>query len=318
MPRRGRPQKLYEGSRVLKGRKRCRRCKDIKFNGSFRADSQWPDGLKRYCNQCRAEVRTKWRTTHAQKIKDTLKTQDRARRGKTATRLAELGITLPDTKYCPLCDRTLGQARFRTDPSITTDGLMGQCAECSERLGTPDNRFAGDIVVRFKECRDCGKSLPTRRFRWSKFSPDNLMSRCAGCSKLVSPEQKRKERGFLNRLNGKRTGANRLPRYVTRKEKIQNLLNRDSVRLGVDLIDVEDVLAKGPACYLCGVDIDLEAEDRAPEIEHMIPLSRGGSHTLDNVAVVHGFCNGEKTGKTPEEYFAWKQELADFLADPIY
>ena len=43
-------------------------------------------------------------------------------------------------------------------------------------------------------------------------------------------------------------------------------------------------------CYLCGEDIaqaDLE-------LDHVIPLSRGGTHTFDNVRAAHLRCNRRK------------------------
>lgn len=33
-------------------------------------------------------------------------------------------------------------------------------------------------------------------------------------------------------------------------------------------------------CPICGVSL----EDKAPEVDHIVPLARGGSHTWDNVA----------------------------------
>jgi 5-methylcytosine-specific restriction endonuclease McrA len=50
-------------------------------------------------------------------------------------------------------------------------------------------------------------------------------------------------------------------------------------------------------CYLCG-----EAVDPADlHFEHVIPLSRGGSHSMENIRVSHAACNWRKGTKTPEE-----------------
>jgi 5-methylcytosine-specific restriction endonuclease McrA len=37
----------------------------------------------------------------------------------------------------------------------------------------------------------------------------------------------------------------------------------------------------------------------APELDHIIPLSAGGAHTLDNVACAHRSCNLEKGDTLP-------------------
>ena len=55
-------------------------------------------------------------------------------------------------------------------------------------------------------------------------------------------------------------------------------------------------------CYLCGVECDSNdytTDDRGsfivgktyPSIEHVIPVSKGGSHTWDNVRLAHHYCN---------------------------
>lgn len=46
-------------------------------------------------------------------------------------------------------------------------------------------------------------------------------------------------------------------------------------------------------CWICGGPAELEAW----HLEHKIPLSKGGSHTYDNVAVSHPKCNIAKGSK---------------------
>ena len=53
-------------------------------------------------------------------------------------------------------------------------------------------------------------------------------------------------------------------------------------------------------CYLCGdkVNINLDYnDDYYPNIEHVIPVSKGGTHTWDNVKLAHRICNMEKSDK---------------------
>lgn len=63
----------------------------------------------------------------------------------------------------------------------------------------------------------------------------------------------------------------------------------------------------GDACMYCGVDMDFMERGRkqAPTratVEHIIPLSRGGSHTWENMAIACSKCNCTKRDKTPEEF----------------
>ena len=52
----------------------------------------------------------------------------------------------------------------------------------------------------------------------------------------------------------------------------------------------------GGRCWLCDGPIDFKADGgsaRAPSREHLIPRSRGGPDTLDNLVLCHTPCNQE-------------------------
>lgn len=59
----------------------------------------------------------------------------------------------------------------------------------------------------------------------------------------------------------------------------------------------------GTACYLCGEEIDLEANrgigqlgwQRGLHLDHVIPIMEGGSDTVDNVRPTHALCNLRKS-----------------------
>lgn len=51
-------------------------------------------------------------------------------------------------------------------------------------------------------------------------------------------------------------------------------------------------------CYLCKEKIDkrlLCPDPMAASIDHVVPLSRGGTHTWDNVMPAHAICNFMKS-----------------------
>jgi 5-methylcytosine-specific restriction endonuclease McrA len=57
-------------------------------------------------------------------------------------------------------------------------------------------------------------------------------------------------------------------------------------------------------CIICGSEIDKNLalpNDLAPTLDHLIPLSRGGSHSEDNLAPAHAICNFLKADRTLEE-----------------
>jgi len=69
------------------------------------------------------------------------------------------------------------------------------------------------------------------------------------------------------------------PPPATTKAQVETLRKRD-----------------GGRCWLCDKPIDFKAEPnsaRAPSLEHLIPLSREGPRTADNLVLCHPPCNRE-------------------------
>lgn len=72
-----------------------------------------------------------------------------------------------------------------------------------------------------------------------------------------------------------------------------------------EVIDHTEVFdAHGWICHICGGQIDKKAgrEDwMRVTLDHVIPISRGGTHTWDNVAPAHYICNQNKGNRLTEE-----------------
>lgn len=68
---------------------------------------------------------------------------------------------------------------------------------------------------------------------------------------------------------------------------------------------VHAVLAAG-ACAYCGVTTELS-------IDHIIPRSRGGSHSNDNLACACVTCNSAKRAMTSDEFCSWIVRVAAHL-----
>ena len=65
-------------------------------------------------------------------------------------------------------------------------------------------------------------------------------------------------------------------------------------------------------CQGCGCDTPEElrgtSEDDAPELDHIIPLSKGGEHTINNTQCLCRVCNLMKSDKTMIEFNQWNQQ----------
>lgn len=102
---------------------------------------------------------------------------------------------------------------------------------------------------------------------------------------------------------------------IAQKQKIYRLenpqLSRNSARkrrarinnvVRVEYTDKEVLEKYGTNCHLCLEPIDLSAPrstshyrwKKSLHIDHLIPISKGGEDTLENVRPAHGFCNISK------------------------
>lgn len=96
-------------------------------------------------------------------------------------------------------------------------------------------------------------------------------------------------------------------RELMRRRKFRILKSKN---LYDSSITLEKLIQKEKnVCYLCGGQCDLNdfiIDDRGsfsitganyPSIEHVIPISKGGTHTWNNVKLAHHYCNAIKRDK---------------------
>ena len=72
---------------------------------------------------------------------------------------------------------------------------------------------------------------------------------------------------------------------------------------GYEIYKTQDVIdIYGTNCHICGLEIDLENSRKigslgwktSLQVDHVIPISKGGSDTLENVRPSHAICNMQK------------------------
>lgn len=107
-------------------------------------------------------------------------------------------------------------------------------------------------------------------------------------------------------------------KYKERVKKHRNHGNRHISRAkkyGCDYeygITLAKVIAKdNNICQICGEPCDRTSKEWGsagllyPSIDHIVPLSRGGSHTWDNVQLAHLICNSYKSDNTVKREEVW-------------
>ena len=104
---------------------------------------------------------------------------------------------------------------------------------------------------------------------------------------------RRKQKKYWAKNPEKAQAFNRL-----RRARVNNVEHIPSTK--------EEVLKKyGTDCHICGTPIDLKALRKVGKkgwehglhLDHLIPISKGGPDTIDNVRPAHGICNITKGAK---------------------
>ena len=184
---------------------------------------------------------------------------------RTATREARREARTRRTRACRVCSQPFiyGNSRRRIcSPECITQRARAQWRKVYRRRHALQPRLC-------RECRETFK--PTR-----------------GTHRFCSPDCQRRRR----RRNAKRT------------RRIYKAVRRARTRgAEAEHIDPIAVFTRDRwRCQLCGCPTPKRLRgqmvDRAPELDHIVPLSRGGAHTWANTQCACRKCNGEKNNKT--------------------
>lgn len=147
-----------------------------------------------------------------------------------------------------------------------------------------------------KYCSRCKKKKPLNAFRdKDPQSRDGYEPWCKDCNREYKRTYHQANKEKFAEYDRVWTSANR--------EKVREYDRRRYARLKgstVEKVNYEAILARdGLWCYLCEKDV----EPHEVHFDHVIPLSRGGSHTADNIRVTHAVCNMRKGARvlTPSE-----------------
>lgn len=87
---------------------------------------------------------------------------------------------------------------------------------------------------------------------------------------------------------------------VRERERSKN--RRRRAKTTNDYNELQVIATYGTDCYLCGLAIDFMAPrkcgidgwEQGLHIDHLVPIAKGGSDTLNNVRPAHGLCNLKK------------------------
>jgi len=173
---------------------------------------------------------------------------------------------------CGMCRRSVGW------PSVGVRGSMSPqkyCRRCSPHMRTLGSGYSG---LRSPICMVC-----QRPRNWG---PKTMSGkRCEACEK-AHRTNRRRGRGRSHRKRCRAVGSVYDPK--------------------VTLIGL--IQQQGPRCRICEKMTRPDwnyTHNLYPSIDHIVPISKGGSHTMDNVQVAHRICNGKKSAKLVGQRLLW-------------
>ncbi len=143
-----------------------------------------------------------------------------------------------------------------------------------------------------KVCVGCHMEQPLTSFSKHKRTRDGHLAKCKSCVAAYYREYyKGNKQKHLQRTNGWRENNKDAVRAIKRNRQA-----RERKGIGrVTLAEWEGVLSRfNGRCAKCGSDENIE-------MDHVIPLARGGTHSPDNIQPLCALCNRRKSVKT-EDY----------------
>ena len=155
-----------------------------------------------------------------------------------------------------------------------------------------------------KACTKCGELKPATREFFGSTPKGNLRGACRTCVNKKNKQYAKDNPGSV------------LRRAVLRQQQNDGWKPSDALKQQL-------FQEQGGCCALCCKPM-AEAEvlnSDCLQVEHLTPVSKGGSHEEDNLVLSHRKCNQEKAAKTIPELIEWRARVGyepiDFVSPKI-
>lgn len=267
--------------------KRCSKCGEIKPRDQFSKQKPPRTALRADCKQCRAARTLVYRETHPDK-RQQQRDRDRviARNAPPAT-----------DKRCTACGETKPLAAF-SKARAYKDGLNIYCRACMH-VRSHAYYLAHKDEVREK-LAEWGRNHPENRRathrRYHRTHPDRSQAAKARFQQQQPNYHAEHYQANKQRYRAMSTAWNaRIMREHPEKLRERGARRRALVRgTRIERVSYEAIwIRDGGVCHICGDPV----ERTDVHFDHVIPLSKGGPHTYENIKVSHSLCNWRKGTK---------------------
>jgi hypothetical protein len=200
-------------------------------------------------------------------------------------------VRLEQSKACKQC----GQIKLLSEFPIhkeCTDRHSNQCKACKQQIAR--NRKAANPEYYKQKGRELRAKHHESRIEWQREWRKNNPERYREQARDLywkNPEKFRKRSAdFAKQYPEKVNSVNRRRKARLRNAKTSKYTEKQVLEL------------YGAICHLCDLPIDLEAPrwtalkgwQNGLHIDHVVPISKNGDDTIENVRPSHGFCNLRK------------------------
>lgn len=178
---------------------------------------------------------------------------------------------LSELQTCTNCGETKPRKEFYSEKRR---GYLSYC--CSARRSW--NEIERDISEQMKTCFECGLRLPFDEFTDGGNGRDGKKPYCKCCD------------------------AARMKSYSDRPERMELIRASDDGTLSVKVLSA--MLREATHCWHCGTEMTTSypVTRSNKTIDHDVPLSRGGKHSIDNISILCLGCNSSKQDRTMSEF----------------
>lgn len=196
-------------------------------------------------------------------------------------------------QYCSRdCSSAVNLADKRTESQKHSQALVSKEVQAIRKIR--------NNVIRYFYKKNVKSQIDSlRRIRIRRLTVKKVIGLCDCGSKFIRMRMDHKYGGSYSVCNPCRNIAEiKAKRKARRTSKTVRRARMSNAGV-VERVDPIDVLnAFNWTCYICKKKTPKKLrgtyDDRAPEVDHIVPLSKGGNHTFANLACACRKCNGVK------------------------
>lgn len=169
-------------------------------------------------------------------------------------------------------------------------------------------------MIPHKTCTKCVQSKPLDQFYKKKQLRDGYTPSCKACIKIYSEKYRSEYRDVIHQREQKRNRNRGSDYYSNRhKKRYANPIQKSRIQIRARLgrqkrrailvdagtytnVEWDQLCANYDHCCLCC------GERRPLTADHIVPLSKGGANTIDNLQPLCQSCNSSKGNRRQTDY----------------